>query len=51
MLDQSVALTLTLIAVLNLVVAPKILRGILESNYLQHLVGFLMMMIHQACLH
>ena len=51
MLDKSVALALTLIAILDLVIAPEILGLILESYHLLDLAWFLMMMIHQACMH
>jgi len=49
-LDQPMALTLTLVAVLELVITPEILGCILEA-YHRDPVWFLMMMVHQACLH
>jgi hypothetical protein len=50
-LDQSVTLTLTLIAILYLVIASEILGLILESYHLLDLSWFFIMMIHQACMH
>jgi hypothetical protein len=50
-LYQSMALTLTLIAILDLVIAPEILGLILESYHLLDLAWFLTMMIHKARMH